>query len=261
MGRNSISSWFRRILWGALGSLLLLGVAYITLDWLANAPGRAIRALQKSLHAEYQDHVQLFFEVNQLSPHSDFVVASLEETVSGAYISDKSWVGLDLGTTSLDYRLPVKYLYAIDFSGERPIRFDTDAESRTLSAEFPPVELLAVETDLGRLEKDLSIGWARLRTHSGKELQQRFRDNIMSDLRAKGSHPRSLYLVQETARRQLAGFMYNYLLQGSHFGDEGIEQLVIRFAGEEDDAPIPVFRADTLRDIQPRDTRLEIRHE
>lgn len=260
-----LQKWFRRLVWLAVVLLLLAVTGGAMLKWVADAPIRAVRALQSMLQVEYSDQVNLFFRVNALSPHSHFVVASLEEMVTGAYISDKTLAGIDLGATSLEYRFPVTFLYAIDFSGDKPIDFRVTPETRTLVAIFPEVELLAVETDLGALEKELSVGWARMRAQSGREVQQRFSDNVMRDLRAKGKHHSNIYLVRETARRQLAGFVQDYLLHQQRFGEDGVEIIVVRFANEAIHAPLPVFRAQDLRDDDrvprmPRDG-LQIGHE
>ncbi len=235
----------RRFLIVAIPFLLLAFLAGATLGYVVRAtPERALKALSERFSARYAREVKLFFELNGITPHSRFVVAELDQTVSGSYESRKAIFGVDLGTTSLEYRVPVRFFYAVDFSGERPISFVTDSSSRLLTVSFPPVDLMAAEPDIGRLERKLTVGWGRLERFSGADVQQAFTANVMHDIRAHADDARVREVVRETARRQLADFVRAYL---AHEGltDGVVEGVVVRFLDEPEGKDLPVFGIDT----------------
>jgi hypothetical protein len=228
----------RFIAYTGFGAVLTLLVVFGLL-YVVQTPGRILRDFQQSLQANHEREVKLFMQVNRLTPMSKHAVAELENVVTGSYASHKSLAGFDLGSTSLEYRVPVKYVYAVDFSLASPVTFNVDVDTQTLYAIFPSLEVLAIEADLGQLEKDLSVGWARMRSRSGQDVEEMFRARVMDDIRAHAASADTISLVREPARKQMKTFTRNFLAHRELLGDEGIERIEVRFA---DEARQPVVR-------------------
>lgn len=200
--------------------------------WLTGVPGRAMQAFAKSLEADYEQQLSVFMSVNRLTPHMKLVVAELDETVSGRLVSEKTWLGIDLGDTSVDYRIPVKFFYAIDLSGPAPIDVKVDVEARTVVARFPELVLLAAEPDLARAEKRLAVGWGRFSAYSGQFVLQELDRELLPRLKAEAALAPKLAFVRETARKQLAEFVTTYLLSQQVWGEAGFQAVEVRFADE-----------------------------
>ncbi len=212
-----------------LALLVVAGVA--GWRWAADAPQRAVASLMDRLRAQYRDEVSLFLEVNGIARRAELVLAQVDMTVTGAYASEKEWMGIDLGETSLQYTVPVRYLYGVDLSAEHPIDFTLQVEAGVLEVAFPPLMLVSVEADLGKLVKEVEVGWARSARHSGRDVERRFRERVMDDLRAKGRGVSNRVLGERDARAQLETLVRRYLEQAHPEASAAIREIRIRFGG------------------------------
>lgn len=215
--------------------LLVLGLGAGGVWWLLGASERALERLAHALRAQEHREVSRFFQVNGLQRHRKLVVAELDHTYSGEYGNRREWLGLDLGKTAVEFALPVRFFYAVALSEPEAVDFSLDTERRTLAARFPELELLAVETDLGRMDKDLEVGWARSRWFSGAEVDRLYREAVMADLRAYATQTEIKDLAREPARQELAAFVRDYLVARGAWGRDRIDTIVVRFADEPPD--------------------------
>lgn len=210
----------------AAGLLLAAGLVRL------GAPWRAFSRLAAAMSAQYHDQVRMFIELNKLTPHAKLVVTELDNVVLGEYTSGKEWLGIDLGTTTLTYSVPVKFFFAVSLEGERPIEFEFSEEGSTLTVVFASVELFSMEPDLGKLDQSVEVGWARLAKYSGNDIKQRFRERIMADLRARGASLQMLQIVREPARKRLAELVRVFLNEAHPAEAPAVKHIRIRFRGE-----------------------------
>ncbi len=214
-----------------VGLALLTTVAVAGLAWLLTLPQRSIDRIQQSLAADEVQTRSAFFSSNGVSPELLLVVARLDETVTGTYANDRSWLGINLGRTQLDYRLPVTIQYGVPLTGPDPVRFRIVADRRRIEAIFPELDVASVEPNLAGLEVQVEVGWARLESMSGKDIEREFYERVMEDVRG---HARTqlVELVRETARQSLAGFVRVFLVDQNAWGTSGFDQIEVRFADE-----------------------------
>lgn len=165
--------------------------------------GRMLTELASRLMIERGEAARIFLRLHGVQGRSHLVVAESLTTVAGAYESSKAVLGVDMGTTALAFEVPVRYFYAVDLAGEAPIEFVLEPETGVLRARFPALQLFSMEPDLGRLNQQVDVGWGRMARYSGEDVRRRYRERIMSDLRARGTDVASVMAVREPARRRL----------------------------------------------------------
>ena len=221
----------RRILLILAVGLLALGVAGGAL-WLRSIPGRLFARLGETMAARYHDEVRMFLELNKLVEHGQLVVTELDNVVMGEYANGKEWLGLDLGTTTLTYSVPVKFYYAVSLAGEAPFSFAFDAAKHSLTVEFEPLALFSLEPDLGKIDQTIDVGWARSERFSGAEVKRRFKAHVMSDLRKRGEALELLAIVREPARKRLEELVRVFLRQAHPTEAASVKTIHIRFRGE-----------------------------
>ena len=204
-----------------------LGGAY--LNWLAGAPRRALATLAETLRTNHHEVVKFFLTVNRISPRSDLVLAVLDTQVAGEYASYKDLLGVDFGTTSLTFSVPVRYHYAVDIAGEDPIAFRLDQATGTLFLSVPPLRVLSAEADFGKLEKTTKVGWGRMGRFSGKDVERQFRERVAQDVREKGNRPLMRIEAEAAGRKELEALVRRFLEQAHPDSVESIKSVVISF--------------------------------
>lgn len=183
--------------------VVVLALAAGGLLLFSGDPGRALSELASRLLVERNEAARTFLRLHAVEGRSQLVVAESNTTVTGSYESSKAVLGVDLGATVLSFEVPVRYFYAVDLAGDSPIDFILEADTGVLWARFPALRLFAMEPDLGRLDQQIDVGWGRLARYSGEDVRRRYRERIMTDLRARGTDVASIMAVREPARRRL----------------------------------------------------------
>jgi hypothetical protein len=222
--------------WKAVSLISLIIAAMATTVWfmnrIAEAPGRTLQYLQERLRADYSEQVTFFFQVNRIAAHSEFVVGEIESVVAGEYSDHKVLLGVDMGKTALTYEVPVKFFYSIDMTGAHPVHFSVEEETRTLTATFLGPSVFSVEADIGRLEKEMKVGWGRLDKLSGEKVRADFRERVLSDIKAQGNKPEMLAEIREPARARLTELVRTFMREGHAESVPEIERIQVRFVNE-----------------------------
>lgn len=177
------------------------------------------------------------------------VVTQLDMTKSLYAENTKTKWGIDLGTTKVLLSVPSKVHYAVDLTGEKPIRFEIDSERRLFRAYFPDPEVLAVEIFDENRRLIVDTGWGRLRSRSGEAMIDELERRKYSAVREKAEAPEMIDMVRQRARPVLARFIALYLQQGNSFGsaDNSFESIEIHFQGDRQDEQIPSFGEEIMQ--------------
>ena len=172
-----------------------------------------------------------------LTPDMRLVVARLDFTETVAAESPKVAWGVDWGTTKAVLSVPVCVHYALDLSGPEPVRFQFDANRRTVIAIFPDPEVQAVEIFSGGKRTAVEPGWGRLEALSGRTLLDNLDRGVYDAAKAEAGRPAALARTKGEARPALARLLASYLARA---GIEG-RNVAVRFRSDElsVDAPSP----------------------
>lgn len=107
---------------------------------------------------------------------SFFITGSLDLTASVTVENTKYLLPdlfrFNLGTTRATVRVPGRISYGFDTSHFQlsSVRI---AEDGVIEVAFPDLQVYSVEPDLERMEVQTEVGWARLQSSSGREVEQR----------------------------------------------------------------------------------------
>ena len=170
------------------------------------------------------------------------VVAVLDINKSAAAESEKSFMGLDLGTTRVAMSVPVRIHYALDLSGPRPVDFRLHAAGRELVAVFPEPSVEAVELLIAGKRVTTEVGWARLKSRSGRALEDGIERGLYDAVWAEGASPTVIAQVKERARPVLARLLNDYLKRAHALGDGGISVTRIQFRGDTETGALAFLR-------------------
>ncbi len=168
------STWsFRRLLW--MAGIVVVALILIRLSTLPRLNQEEIRsAVQTTLQRE--------------TPAS-FLVSGTVDVVATTEVENTrtlfpGLINLNLGTTRSRVRVPGKVSYGFDVRSFEPEMVVVD-EQRTLVVKIPPLTVQSVEPDLGALEFETEIGWARL-PGSGEAVEREAMGLVNAALREQG---------------------------------------------------------------------------
>lgn len=229
---NAVSKALR--IAAVVAALVLLAGGLVLISGRA---GNLLTELASRLLVERSDAARAFLRLHSVEGRSQLVVAESSTVVTGSYESSKAVLGIDLGTTALAFEVPVRYFYAVDLAGEAPIEFVLNAQTGVLAARFPPLRLLSMEPDIGKLNQQIDVGWARTARFSGEDVRRRFRERVMADLRARGGDVASLMAVREPARKRLSEMTRAFLQSYAPEAAQSVTEIRVRFADEGSPGP------------------------
>lgn len=104
--------------------------------------------------------------------------------------STKYLYGIDLGTTTVWVKAYGRVQYVVPLEAVSAESFHYDAQERRLHVTLPPPRLDRdmVAVDPARIVVMKEIGWARLNRYSGRYLEARAKEELVSELIRAGSH-------------------------------------------------------------------------
>ncbi len=155
---------FSRFTWIALGLAIAFTVGVIAAQWMR---------LPRITEEEVRQTVLTTIE--REAPASFLVTGTLDLTATVTMQSEKTLLpgvlNLDLGTTTATVRAPGRATYGFDVRRLRPEHVRLEGDTLVVVT-IPALEVLSVEPDLGRLDVQTDVGWARLESSSGKRMER-----------------------------------------------------------------------------------------
>lgn len=126
----------------------------------------------------------------------------------------KNFYGIDLGTTTSDYRVKVVYRYFIELEKRWPITFSHDKKVVTVKT-TQVLPTLPVSFDSRTIEKNTTNGWARFNKEENLNKLER---SITSKLEIDAKK----YVSQaaNTGRSVVEGFVKTWILQNTSLGKD-----------------------------------------
>ncbi|MEN8376123.1 MAG: DUF4230 domain-containing protein [Gemmatimonadota bacterium] len=116
-------------------------------------------------------------------------------------------IGLNLGTTSATVRMPGRVSYGVDLAGFRleHIRIGPDT---SVTVTVSPPAVWAIEPVLEDMEVETDVGWARLYSRSGRQVEQEAIRLMETALRAQGeAHLRDSDQPRRNTARAVQGIL------------------------------------------------------
>jgi hypothetical protein len=167
--------------------------------------------------------------IPELTPEINLELATATQTEvftkTSTYVL---WGLIDLGTSTVQIRVPVTYRYHLCL--REPWRLEIQGKRVVVHApEFRPSLPPAIYTD--QLQKLSVRGWARGSTADLLEEMQR---EITPTLIRCASDPRHLELVRSQCRQSVAEFVKLWLERERQWGQNGLTEIQILFPAEED---------------------------
>jgi hypothetical protein len=162
---------------GAL--ILLLIVAVVGLTLWSRRPQLTSEEIREAIHATIQRE----------APASFLVTGYIEVTAVSRVANTRTFlpgiVGLDLGTTSANVRVPGRISYGFDIGDLKPemIRVLDDG---VIEVDVPDPVIYSVEPNLSQMEIETQRGWARLGTATGEEVRDRAMTLVQGSLARQG---------------------------------------------------------------------------
>jgi Protein of unknown function (DUF4230) len=154
------------------GMLLLLGVGIFV--------GYTLKMPQINTHKIQEEALTLITKESKAS----FLVTGKVDLVLEYTLSDKKeMMGLDLGTTQTEIRIPGEAFYG--FSADKLTLKDFKMQGDTLILFLPPTEVLTVSPNLAKMQMKTDVGWARLYKNSGRSVEQKALKSIPDRMKAK----------------------------------------------------------------------------
>lgn len=166
--------------------------------------------------------------IPQITPELNLELATATQTeVFTKTSSCVLWGHFDLGTSTVQIRVPVTYRYHLCLRD--PWRLEIYGKRIIAHApEFRPSLPPAIHTD--KLEKLCIRGWAR---GSTTELLEQTQREITPTLIKYASDPRHLELVRSQCRQSVAEFVKLWLERERMWGGNGLTEIQISFPSEE----------------------------
>jgi hypothetical protein len=147
----------------------------------------------------------VFNAVGEMKKQKKLVVLTVEVTAEIHKENQKSWLGVNWGTTTVDLKAPGKVQYFVPLERFGPSNFVVAADRRSMVVRVPePVldrEIVEVESDPAKLEVRTEAGWARLASWSGKALEDSAKAELRRNVLAAGDAP-LVHAQAETAARE-----------------------------------------------------------
>lgn len=166
---------------------------------------------------------------NRISQGGDKLeVASYQSVESFRSESQKriAWDFIDLGTTVMEVRAPVTYRYHVLLSDEWNLEIHNNicfVTAPKIRATLPP----AIHTD--GMEKYSSRGWGRFDSKESMEALQRSMTPTVMEFAGDKKH---ISLVKDTARKGIAIFVRNWLLDQEYWDTNKINKIIVSFNDE-----------------------------
>jgi hypothetical protein len=164
--------------------------------------------------------------IPEITPEINLELATATQTETFTQTSSRVLWGLfDLGTSTVQIRVPVTYRYHLCL--REPWRLEIDGHRVIVQAPmFRPSLPPAIHTD--KLEKMSVRGWGR---GSTAELMEQTQKEITPMLNRQARDPRHLELVRGQCRRSVAEFVKLWLERESHWG-RPVTEIQVMFPGE-----------------------------
>ncbi|MBI5200221.1 MAG: DUF4230 domain-containing protein [Elusimicrobia bacterium] len=169
------------------------------------------------------------------------IVSALDVHKSVLGESGKTVLGVDLGVTKVALSMPARIHYAVDLSGPQPVEFKLHPARRELVAVFPDPAVEAVELMTAGKRVAIDTGWGRLRSYSGRAIEDDLERGLYDAVKADGSAPAVLEQVKERARPLLARLLNDYLRRANALGPDGVIYTRIRFKGDVEYEPLAML--------------------
>jgi len=175
--------------------------------------------------------------IPEITPELNLELATATQTeVFTKTSSCVLWGLFDLGTSTVQIRVPVTYRYHLCL--REPWRLEIQGKRVIVHApEFRPSLPPAIHTD--RLEKLSVRGWAR---GSTTELLEQTQREITPTLIKCASDPIHLELVRSQCRQSAAEFVKLWLERERQWGQSGVTEIQVLFPSEEDSSILQQIR-------------------
>jgi hypothetical protein len=171
----------------AVSIVMILTIGFIVIK-IIGTPAKVIEIINDSITGMLKPNVKIevviLNTIGELKKESKFVVLTTEITVNEKRSSIKKilWDKLSLGTTVVEMRVPGNKVQYIIPTAE--IKFHLNEARSEVVIDIPSAildeEFVDIQSDPSLIEVRTKIGWGRLQSHSGKQLE----DQIRADLRS-----------------------------------------------------------------------------
>lgn len=138
-----------------------------------------------------------------------------------------AWDVIDLGTTVSEIRVPVTFRYHVLLSDDWKLEVHNNI-CFVLAPEIRPTQPPAIHTD--RMETFSTRGWARF--DSDESMDQLVRTITPTVMEYAGDEKHKA-LVKDTARKGVATFVRNWLLDQQFWNTNAISRIIVTFNDEE----------------------------
>ncbi len=205
--------------------------------------GAGMQAWKEMTRSEIETRVREFVSGIPVGTNNmHLVVTTLDVTKHIVAENRKRKFGIVLGTTKVSLSVPARLHYAVDLSGKQPIIFDFDSATGVFRVTFPDPEIQAVEIFSEDKETVVEVGWARLRSHSGRYLEEQLDRDLYREIRSQGSAPQTIRFVKLRSRPALAQFVARYLNNQGVWGMEsGFSHIAVSFHSDMGPAAATLF--------------------
>lgn len=157
------------------GVLILLGIG-IFLGYQLQAPKWDVHKIQSESYAVLmKESKQSFLVTGRLDLQTDYRISDT-----------KKMMGIDLGTTQTEIRIPGTAYYGIKTAALQKADFEMQGD--TLIVQLPPTELLNVSPNLAAMQMKTEVGWARLYKNSGRSIEQKALKSLPERMNAQALH-------------------------------------------------------------------------
>ena len=255
--RDRVRDWVRLLRWPVAAVLvagLLALVAWRLIAGLERA-GRAAAnlplAAAERLGALARDLLtgnvteSFLAAIPTVAPHAggnlEVAVAESVESLTRSDERRAFWDLVDLGTTTVEIRVPVTYRYHVRLDGEWTVEIE-DGFCRVLAPDLRPSLPPAIHTD--RIERRVAESWLRFDAAEQLAVLER---QLTPRLSVLAADPRHMALVRESSRQAVARFVRAWLLTNGAWGPERVRAIQVRFADERQaalEAPITLVVGD-----------------
>ena len=175
-------------------------------------------------------------------------LASLKsvETFRDEHVKTIAWDYISLGTTVAEIQVPVTYRYQLDLSEDWKIDVSGNTcivHAPRIRPELPP----AIHTD-GMLKRS-SEGWLRF---DGEDRMSELERKLTPTLEIYARDVRRIGIVREEARKTVAKFIRDWLLQEDFWRTDRFSSIKVVFADEtEEEVSSPTLRLEVGDSVTP----------
>lgn len=255
--RDRVRDWVRLLRWPVamvLVAALLALVAWRLIAGLeragrvaANLPSAAAERLAELARDLLTGNVTESFlaAIPTVAPHAggnlEVAVAESVESLTRSDERRAFWDLVDLGTTTVEIRVPVTYRYHVRLDEDWTVEIE-DGFCRVLAPVLRPSLPPAIHTD--RIERRVEESWLRFDAAEQLAVLER---QLTPRLAQLAADPRHMALVRESSRQAVARFVRAWLLANAAWGPERVRAIQVQFAderGDELEAPITLVVGD-----------------